>query len=809
MGRQTPEDFLIEVPLLKGMLDSNGQDRLGGGQSFKSTYDEFQGNLIVVDLSDVDGQTEEFEGKAWLEGRVRDKLPVGWDLEWQPDWKDGNNPIALMQFADDKTALLLRTHNSGSWLPVCVMKALLSESCTKIGVGWDGNDKLKMQSTFNFQPVGIYDLSDLARKKGLAETGLKKMTEYFGYKVRKESRVARTNWATWQLSQEQIQYAAEDAYFTYLLYDKLWNLPNPDWSAINQGVLALQEGWEEQGIIRRHDGLYCSLCDKGPMNVPLVVGRHLEGNNHKKKMKNGFVNNPIDGPLHMSEIHAKQGIVAGDGENGAKLGEYRCSLCDAGPFTSMIVATKHMEGERHQKKIKQRDGTNSNSAEELSEEHVQQGIVSGDGTNGAKFGEYMCSLCDAGPFGGLIVASKHIEGQNHQKKVKQTIGCEPCDEATALWCASQSITVGDGLNDLKIGEYSCALCSQGPFGAMQVVMAHVSSKKHQFRTQEPSAKAEDKKDPIIEHTWNFPDYVDVQGSELSCTLCGVKAAAVIPMFMHLGGDKHAKKCRASNNEELMYVKEQERMELVSTGKPVVRTGFKAPRKPEKQDAVEPSKDSVHLGQRNDSAQADHRVNVGKIDKHEQTAVASNAKAGPPSRPECQPLPPEWQEFTDVASGCKYYFNSHTQASTWDRPGPPAPAQIAQAPAAQAHIKSTSRGAVDLKTSPSAAGYSSPKMTAPMRLPPGWQAVWNESEGLNYYADVETQASQWDTPLPYAHGDWKRRVDPKGLAFWVSAEKGMSFYEQDSAWQRLLDQKRTVYWSNKDLGLRFFEVDPYT
>merc|ERR1712087_231673 len=111
-------------------------------------------------------------------------------------------------------------------------------------------------------------------------------------KIRKESRVARMDWASGQLSQDQNQYAAEDAYFSFMLYDKLWNLPNPEWGtthsnhgSLGQGVLTMQEGWEENGIIRRVDGLYCKLCDKGPMTVPLAVEKHIESKDHKKRFK--------------------------------------------------------------------------------------------------------------------------------------------------------------------------------------------------------------------------------------------------------------------------------------------------------------------------------------------------------------------------------------------------------------------------------------------------------------------------------------------------------------------------------------------
>jgi len=200
----------------------------GQGQAERSkNYDGFPGKVIVVDLATVNGETEKFEGRDWLDGITRENKPVGWDLEWQPDrTKETDNPIALMQFADDKVALLLRTHRTRNWLPVSVMRTLLSESCKKVQVGWDGPDKQKMQSTFNFQPLGILDMAELAKVKGVAAQGLKSLSDHFGMKMQKDSRIARSNWADKELTDQQKLYAAEDAYFSFMLYQKLTLLPD-------------------------------------------------------------------------------------------------------------------------------------------------------------------------------------------------------------------------------------------------------------------------------------------------------------------------------------------------------------------------------------------------------------------------------------------------------------------------------------------------------------------------------------------------------------------------------------------------------
>lgn len=215
-----------------------------------------------------------------------------------------------------------------------------------------------MQNTFNFQPIGIVDLSDIAKKKGVAEQGLKSLTEHFGLKMRKETRIARSNWAAQELTPEQVKYAADDAYFSFLLFDKLKQLPDQviqdaeGFAALNQGVLELKPGWDEQGIVRRHDGLYCTMCNKGPMNVPQVVEKHMEGRTHVKKYEEKCgLDKAATTAQELSDEYVMQGIVAGDGLGDLKLGEYRCTTCNTGPLCSMLVVEQHVASKKHQKAV--------------------------------------------------------------------------------------------------------------------------------------------------------------------------------------------------------------------------------------------------------------------------------------------------------------------------------------------------------------------------------------------------------------------------------------------------------------------------
>eukprot|EP00927_Polykrikos_kofoidii_P085266 TRINITY_DN922_c0_g1_i1.p1 TRINITY_DN922_c0_g1~~TRINITY_DN922_c0_g1_i1.p1 ORF type:complete len:584 (+),score=89.85 TRINITY_DN922_c0_g1_i1:115-1866(+) len=500
-------------------------------------FDEFKGRTIVVDLAEVDGQKEDFEGRVWLEQRTRHHLPIGWNLEWVSDrTKEADNPVALMQFADESTALLIRTHRTRDWLPSAVLQALLNEDCKKISVGWDGDEKLKMQRTFHFEPNGIIDLAFVAREnKGLTAQGLKALTEHFGLKIKKESRVARSNWACTQLSRDQIQYAAEDAYFTYILSEKLDRLPDiervvEEKHAGAQGILEMLPGWDEQGIERRHDGLYCTICNRGPMTVPSIVNVHLGGQKHKK---------------HMDAKAACADIVGG--------------------------AARGFE---------------------LPPEYEAQGIVAGDGCNGAQFGEYRCKICNAGPFTAKITVDAHVGSKKHQKALM------PAAEATS------------------------------------------------------TVKGDLMKQTYEDILWNLPDYVLVhEGAILECTLCSARMNSLTKMHIHIDSSQHVNKCCASQKEEVLYNPSKGLIEVLSTGKPVVRQGFTQPRREQKSVRVAEGVAADCALRRESEKDVGTPPTCEDAEQRGKPAVA---------------LPPGWCEAFDQ-DGKVYYADMQTRVSQWTLP----------------------------------------------------------------------------------------------------------------------------------------------
>ena len=424
--------------------------------------DEFKGKIHFQDLAELDGNTENFEGREWLESRAKESLSVSWAIQWTPDrTAASDHPVAVMAFADDETAVLIRTHRTKNWLPGAIMRLLMSERCKKICADFDSIAKQKMQSSFDFQPGGIIDITVIAQtKKGLTLQGLKALCDHFGVRIRREPRVSRSNWEVQELSSDQIRYAAEVAHFAYIVLNKLNEIVDVKihFEDKNAGVLELLDGWSEQGIYRGHDGLYCKTCEQGPMTV------------------------------HQN-VHA------------------------------------HLGGKKHKAKILQRDGVLDEAGEvaELPERYVQNTIIQGEGQGKLKIDEYMCELCNAGPFNNLAAVDKHIAGEKHLKKMAPKLPPEPIEKkATA-------------------------------------------------------------KDIIEAHLWNLPNYVEINKDvpELVCTICGVKANNLLACFVHLHGTPHAKKCRAQNKDEVIYDKDRGaygRLLWLMSGTAVVRDGYSKPRR---------------------------------------------------------------------------------------------------------------------------------------------------------------------------------------------------------------------------------------
>ncbi|MBS1486868.1 MAG: 3'-5' exonuclease domain-containing protein 2 [Bacteroidetes bacterium] len=169
----------------------------------------FAGEVCLVDqLKLVAPAFEEIESQP----------VVGFDTETKPVFVRGHqNKVALMQVAVPGKVFLIRLNKTG--LTSEIIRFLENDRQQKAGIAL--RDDIKALQRLNrFEPQGIIELAELARKKGLQEEGVKKLTGLLlGFRISKSAQTS--NWETSLLNDKQISYAATDAWVCLEIYNKL------------------------------------------------------------------------------------------------------------------------------------------------------------------------------------------------------------------------------------------------------------------------------------------------------------------------------------------------------------------------------------------------------------------------------------------------------------------------------------------------------------------------------------------------------------------------------------------------------------
>ncbi|KAJ4330746.1 hypothetical protein N0V87_009726 [Didymella glomerata] len=160
---------------------------------------------------------------------------VGFDMEWPwNDWKSDRlqNKIGLIQVAtEEKIALFHIGLHAGKTtdeiIAPSLRKLIESAAIGKIGVGILSADFARLRRYFKLQPKGAVELSHLhrlvtfgGRKPELVSTKMTSLAhqveQHLGHPLYKGD-VRTSNWSK-PLTQEQIKYAAGDAYAGIMLY---------------------------------------------------------------------------------------------------------------------------------------------------------------------------------------------------------------------------------------------------------------------------------------------------------------------------------------------------------------------------------------------------------------------------------------------------------------------------------------------------------------------------------------------------------------------------------------------------------------
>lgn len=138
---------------------------------------------------------------------------VGFDTESKPTFHKGQKSEGphVLQFSTLKKAFIFQSHVTES--EEAVIKLLKSTELAKIGFGLKG-DLQQIFSRYGFQPHAIVDLDKSFKALGYRNSvGAKSaIALLFNRRFPKSKSVTMSNWASLNLSDSQLIYAANDAY---------------------------------------------------------------------------------------------------------------------------------------------------------------------------------------------------------------------------------------------------------------------------------------------------------------------------------------------------------------------------------------------------------------------------------------------------------------------------------------------------------------------------------------------------------------------------------------------------------------------
>jgi ribonuclease D len=169
---------------------------------------KFQGPIHVIDnKKQIEPAIE----------RLMEEPVLGFDTETKPSFKKGvSHSPALIQFSTENEAWLFRIHQKG--IHPHILKVLQDEHTLKVGVAL--HDDIKhLQKVRKFKAAGFVDVASLANDAGILKRGLRNMTGILlGGRLSKSAQL--TNWAQATLNENQLAYAATDAWVSLKLYHK-------------------------------------------------------------------------------------------------------------------------------------------------------------------------------------------------------------------------------------------------------------------------------------------------------------------------------------------------------------------------------------------------------------------------------------------------------------------------------------------------------------------------------------------------------------------------------------------------------------
>jgi len=149
---------------------------------------------------------------------LRSKNILGFDTETRPAYRKGvEYKISLLQLSTNENAYLFRLNKLTF---VRELQDLLANTdIIKAGVAV--RDDIKgLRKLSKFEPGHFIEIADLAKKLNIKQLGLRSLAAILlDRRVSKQFKL--TNWELPELSEEQLRYAATDAWIGLQLYNKI------------------------------------------------------------------------------------------------------------------------------------------------------------------------------------------------------------------------------------------------------------------------------------------------------------------------------------------------------------------------------------------------------------------------------------------------------------------------------------------------------------------------------------------------------------------------------------------------------------
>ena len=169
-----------------------------------------------------DGPVELIESERDAERAIaslaRDRV-LGFDTETKPSHTRGEyNFPSILQLAGEHHIFVFRLDHCGG-IPLA-FPVLCNDRQAKVGVAVR-DDVKNLRARAPFEDRAFIDIADHTKKTGLVNTGLQALAAHFlKLQMKKSKKVQTSNWAK-PLDERQIQYAANDAWFSRELFLKL------------------------------------------------------------------------------------------------------------------------------------------------------------------------------------------------------------------------------------------------------------------------------------------------------------------------------------------------------------------------------------------------------------------------------------------------------------------------------------------------------------------------------------------------------------------------------------------------------------